>query len=162
MTTAESLLALATAATILYGAFLLWLLRAGRSDDARALVRLVPDCLVLLRRVLSDGGVSRTNRLLLLALVGYLALPIDLVPDFVPVAGQLDDALLVALVLRRLVRSDGPDLLQRHWPGPRAALDLLAGLLRGAGDRRAWQATAKRRQLGRAGRRRRSLTKGRP
>lgn len=162
MTTAEWLVALAAATTILYGAFLLWLLRTGRSDDARALVRLVPDCLVLIRRALSDGRVSRADRLLLLALVGYLVLPIDLVPDFVPVAGQLDDALLVALVLRRLLRGGGPDLLQRHWPGPPSSLEALTRLLFGASDRRAWQATSQRRQLGRAGRRRRSLTKGRP
>lgn len=50
-------------------------------------------------------------------LAGYLALPFDLVPDFIPVAGQLDDALLLALVLRAVLRSGGEDLLREHWPG---------------------------------------------
>jgi uncharacterized membrane protein YkvA (DUF1232 family) len=61
----------------------------------------------------------------LLALAGYLALPFDLVPDFIPVAGQLDDALVAALVLRRLVRSAGPGVVREHWPGPPRSLDLV-------------------------------------
>jgi uncharacterized membrane protein YkvA (DUF1232 family) len=64
-------------------------------------------------------------------LLGYLALPFDLVPDFVPVAGQLDDVLIVALVLRRLLRSEGADLVREHWPGPEPSLALL---LRVVGD----------------------------
>jgi uncharacterized membrane protein YkvA (DUF1232 family) len=55
-------------------------------------------------------------------LAGYLALPFDLVPDFIPVAGQLDDAILVGLVLRSLVRAAGPDLVREHWPGPEESL----------------------------------------
>jgi uncharacterized membrane protein YkvA (DUF1232 family) len=58
-------------------------------------------------------------------LVAYLVLPIDLVPDFIPVAGQLDDAILVALVLRRLVRGGGEALLRDHWPGPERSLALI-------------------------------------
>jgi len=106
------------------------LLLAGRGTDARAVARLVPDCLRLARRLARDPRVSRGRRLSLLALVAYLALPFDLVPDFIPVLGALDDALLVVLVLRGVVRAAGPELVAEHWPGPRRGLDLLRGALR--------------------------------
>ena len=61
----------------------------------KALARFVPDCLVLFRRLLGDARVSRPRKLLLIATVGYLAFPLDLIPDFIPVLGQLDDILLV-------------------------------------------------------------------
>ena len=106
------------------------LLLAGRGTDARAVARLVPDCLRLARRLARDPRISRGRRLSLLALVAYLALPFDLVPDFIPVLGALDDALLVVLVLRGVVRAAGPELVAEHWPGPRRGLDLLRGALR--------------------------------
>ena len=59
-------------------------------------------------------------------------MPFDLVPDFIPVAGQLDDAIIVALVLRAVVRSGGPDLLREHWPGPAASLTVLMRLAYGS------------------------------
>jgi uncharacterized membrane protein YkvA (DUF1232 family) len=63
--------------------------------------------------------------LLLVALAAYLASPLDLVPDFIPVAGQLDDAILVALVLRSVVRSGGEALIRELWPGPDHTLNLI-------------------------------------
>ena len=60
----------------------------------------------------------RRRKLLLGLLVAYLAMPFDLVPDFIPIAGQLDDAILVALVLRTILRSGGQARLREHWPGP--------------------------------------------
>ena len=101
------------------------LLAAGRGADARALARFVPDCVVLFRRLLADERIPRRRKLALVALLGYLASPIDLVPDFIPVAGQLDDALAVVLVLRFVLRSADDDLLAEHWPGPPRALALL-------------------------------------
>ena len=102
-----------------YGAFLGWLVVRGRRGDARALLTLIPDCIVLVSRLARDPRVERRRKLLLLALVGYLALPFDLVPDFIPIAGQLDDAIIVALILRRFVRSGGEELIRELWPGPR-------------------------------------------
>jgi len=58
-------------------------------------------------------------------------MPFDLVPDFIPVAGQLDDALIVVLVLRRILRAGGPDLLREHWPGPATSLDAILRLAYG-------------------------------
>jgi uncharacterized membrane protein YkvA (DUF1232 family) len=55
-------------------------------------------------------------------------MPFDLVPDFVPVAGYLDDAVVVAFVLRHVLRGSGPELIERHWPGPRQSLRLILRL----------------------------------
>ena len=112
----------------MYAAFALWLVVAGRHDDARALARFIPDCLILFRRLLGDDRVPRRSKLLLAALAGYLAMPFDLVPDFIPVAGQLDDAVVVAFVVRRVLRASGQDLLREHWPGPATSLNALVRL----------------------------------
>jgi uncharacterized membrane protein YkvA (DUF1232 family) len=113
---------------LVYAAFVLALVLFGRSSDARALATFIPDCIVLVTRLAHDPRVSRRPKLLLLALVGYLALPFDLVPDFIPIAGQLDDAIIVALVLRSLVRSGGEDLIRELWPGPERSLALIVRL----------------------------------
>jgi uncharacterized membrane protein YkvA (DUF1232 family) len=81
---------------------------------------------VLAKRLVRDPRVPRRVKVALALCVGYLALPIDLVPDFIPVAGQLDDAIVVALVLRALVRAGGEPLLREHWPGPERSLAALA------------------------------------
>ena len=113
---------------VVYAALLVALLLAGRRVDARALATIIPDCLMLLRALLRDPRVPRRRKLLLAALLAYLAMPIDLVPDFIPVAGQLDDAIVVALVLRAVLRSAGPELLCEHWRGPQRSLDVLLRL----------------------------------
>lgn len=81
------------------------------------LLRFLPDVIRLLRRLAGDPAVPRGVRLRLVLLLGYLALPVDLVPDFVPVLGYADDAIITALVLRSVVRRAGPEALTRHWPG---------------------------------------------
>lgn len=127
--------ALVVAGAVLAGlwlALVLGLALTGRREWARALVGVVPDCAILVARLVRDPRVRRRDRALLVALGLYLALPFDLVPDVVPVAGQLDDAIAVALVLRRLVRSAGPAVVAEHWPGPDASLRVL---LRLAGER---------------------------
>jgi uncharacterized membrane protein YkvA (DUF1232 family) len=111
-----------------YAAFVAWLVILGRRDDARALATFIPDCIVLVTRLAREPRVSRRRKLLLVALVGYLALPFDLVPDFIPVAGQIDDAIIVALVLRSFVRSSGEELIRELWPGPEQSLALILRL----------------------------------
>ncbi len=61
-------------------------------------------------------------------LIGYLALPIDLIPDFIPVAGQLDDAIIVAVVLRTVVKSVGVEVIKEHWTGPPSSLNIVLRL----------------------------------
>jgi uncharacterized membrane protein YkvA (DUF1232 family) len=118
----EWLAASAGAVLALYAAGVVALWRLGRREEARALARFVPDLARLVAALARDRRLGRARRLALLALAAYLASPIDLVPDFVPVAGQLDDALLVALALRSLVRAAGPELVREHWRGPEAGL----------------------------------------
>src|SRR5438128_12220787 len=121
----------AVATLVLYAAFVIWLVLAGRRTEARALVGFIPDCIVLFRRLLGDPRISKTRKLLIVAMIGYLAMPLDLVPDFIPVAGQLDDAILVALVLRTAVRGGGPDVVREHWPGPEDSLRVILRLAYG-------------------------------
>jgi uncharacterized membrane protein YkvA (DUF1232 family) len=108
-----------------WAVFVGWLYAVGRRSDARALAGFIPDCAVLVARLLRDPRVGRKDKLLLVALAAYLALPFDLVPDFIPVAGQLDDVLVAALVMRRLVRSAGTGIVREHWPGPTRSLELV-------------------------------------
>ena len=117
---------------VVWAGFVLTLFAAGRREEARALAGFIPDCVVLVHRLLRDPRVPRRRKLLLVGLLGYLALPFDLVPDFIPVAGQLDDAIILALVLRRLVHSGGDALVREHWPRPERSLQLV---LRASGQR---------------------------
>jgi uncharacterized membrane protein YkvA (DUF1232 family) len=112
----------------IYASFVAWLVIRGRHEDARAVATFIPDCIVLVTRLARDPRVPRRRKLLLLALVGYLALPFDLVPDFIPVAGQLDDAIIVALVISSFVRTGGAGLIVELWPGPQQSLDLILRL----------------------------------
>jgi uncharacterized membrane protein YkvA (DUF1232 family) len=114
----------------IYASFLAWLLIQGRREDAHALATLIPDCIVLVTRLTRDPRVPRRRKLLLIALVAYLALPFDLVPDFIPVAGQLDDAIIVALVLRHVIRAGGEPMMRELWPGRERSLALILRLAR--------------------------------
>jgi len=115
---------------VLYAAVVAALAAGGRRAEAVALARFGPDCAVLFARLARDPAVPRRRKLIFAGLGAYLASPIDLVPDFVPVAGHLDDVVVVGLALRWLLRGAGPDLVGRHWPGPEESL---AALLRLAG-----------------------------
>jgi uncharacterized membrane protein YkvA (DUF1232 family) len=119
-------------AVLAYALLVLALVLLGRKTEAVALARFIPDCLALLRGLLRDPRVPRRRKLVLVALVGYLATPIDLVPDFIPVAGQLDDVIVAAIALRYVLSASGPELLREHWPGPEAGLGALIRAVHGA------------------------------
>jgi len=96
-------------------------------------IRLLPDLLRLLRRLAADTALPRDVRVRLALLMVYLALPSDLIPDFLPVIGYADDAIIVAFVLRSVVRRAGIQAVRAHWPGTEdgfAALARLTGLHR--------------------------------
>jgi uncharacterized membrane protein YkvA (DUF1232 family) len=121
------LLGLASALT-LYLLGVVALVLAGRRADARALAGFIPDCALLVRALLRDPRVPKGSKLLLVALAAYLVMPFDLVPDLIPVAGQLDDAVLAALVLRAVLRESGPALVREHWRGPQRSVDAILRL----------------------------------
>jgi uncharacterized membrane protein YkvA (DUF1232 family) len=125
------LIVIGAALLLLYALGVFALVLLGRRSDARALAGFVPDCLVLFKRLIADPRVDRHRKGLLIATVAYLALPFDLVPDFIPVAGQLDDAIVVAVVLRSVLRGPGRDVVQEHWPGPEQSLRLILRLAYG-------------------------------
>ena len=97
---------------------------------AREIASFLPDVVVLFRRLLRDPRVPRRSKLWLWLLLPYLASPIDLIPDFLPVIGQLDDAVLAVLAVRSVVRGAGRDVVAELWPGSPAGL---AVVLRVAG-----------------------------
>jgi uncharacterized membrane protein YkvA (DUF1232 family) len=104
---------------------------AWRQDDPvtlRDALRLVPDVVRLVKRLAADPALPRGVRWRLSALLVYLVLPIDLVPDFVPVVGYADDAVILALALRSVVRVAGPEALERHWPGTPQGLETVRRL----------------------------------
>jgi uncharacterized membrane protein YkvA (DUF1232 family) len=96
-----------------------------RGIDLVSAARAVPDMVRLLRALAGDPATGRRARVLLVLLLGYLAVPIDVVPDFVPVLGYADDAIVVALVLRSVVRRAGSDAVARHWRGTPEGLALV-------------------------------------
>ena len=109
---------------VLTGLIVVWValvgtLWAARPDDVslRDALRLLPDVLRLLRRLAGDRTLPRGVRFRLWLLLAYLAMPIDLVPDVIPVLGYADDAVVVILTLRSITRRAGPEALERHWPG---------------------------------------------
>ena len=102
-----------------------------RGMDLAEAKRLVPDIVRLVRAIAGDDEVPRTARRRLGYLLAYLAFPIDLVPDVLPVVGYADDVVIIALALRSVVRIAGPAVVDRHWSGTSTGLAIirrLAGL----------------------------------
>lgn len=91
-------------------------------------LRLLPDLLRLIPRLAADKSLPRGVRIRLALLVVYLAVPIDLIPDFIPVLGYADDAIIVTWVLRSVVRHAGLDAVRAHWPGTDDGFDAMARL----------------------------------
>jgi uncharacterized membrane protein YkvA (DUF1232 family) len=106
-----------------------WIARPDAAS-ARDAVRMIPDIVRLVRRIAADRTLPRGVRVRLWLLLGYLAFPVDLVPDVIPVLGYVDDVVIVAAVLRSTVRRAGPAAVRRHWPGSNAGLATLWRLAR--------------------------------
>jgi uncharacterized membrane protein YkvA (DUF1232 family) len=102
----------------------------GRAGTARELIGLVPNLLLLFRDLLRDPRVPRSTKVLVAVGAVWIASPIDLLPEFLPVIGPLDDAIVAALILRRLVRRAGPDVVAEHWRGEPATMQRILRLAR--------------------------------
>ena len=90
----------------------------------------MPDCAVLFKRLLRDPRVPRRAKATLLLVLPYLAMPFDLIPDFIPVLGQLDDALVVAAVFGYVARRAGRNVIEELWPGSERGLRVVLSLAR--------------------------------
>jgi uncharacterized membrane protein YkvA (DUF1232 family) len=131
----QALVSVAAGLVALYVILLGLLWRARRHGSTAGLTdaaRLIPDIARLLRRLAADPALPRGVRIKLALLALYLISPIDLVPDFIPVLGYADDAVLVAVAVRSAIRSAGPAAIEKHWPGTPDGLRLI---LRVAGHR---------------------------
>lgn len=111
-------------------ALLLIVLAAARPDGAalRDAATVLPDTVRLVRRLARDRDLPRSVRRTLWLLGGYLVLPFDVVPDFIPVLGYADDVIVAAIALRRVVRVAGADAVERHWTGSPAGLAVVRRL----------------------------------
>jgi uncharacterized membrane protein YkvA (DUF1232 family) len=103
---------------------------AGRRTHAKELAMIVPNLLVLLRGLIRDPRVGRVDKVLLVVAVAWVASPIDLIPEFIPVLGPLDDVVVVALILRRLVKRAGPEVVTENWRGDPVLMEKILRLVR--------------------------------
>ena len=115
---ADLLIGIAAALLLVWLALVVVLIIARpRGGLLREALRVLPDVLRLLRRLAADKTLPRGVRIRLGLLMVYLAFPIDLIPDFIPVLGYADDAIIVTAVLRSVVRHAGLEAVRAHWPG---------------------------------------------
>jgi uncharacterized membrane protein YkvA (DUF1232 family) len=128
---ARVLIAVAATLVLLWVALLayVWIAKPD-AVSARDAIRMIPDILRLARRIAADRSLPHGVRVRLWLLLAYLAFPIDLVPDVIPGLGYVDDVVIIAAVLRSVVRRAGPDAVRRHWPGTHAGLSTLWRLAR--------------------------------
>ncbi len=123
----RGLLAALAVAIVIWLLAVLVLVLSGRRSSARELVRLVPNLLLLFRDLIRDPRVPRRSKVLLGLAVVWIASPIDLIPEFIPIAGPLDDAIVAALVLRHVLRRTDRAVLLEHWRGDPATLGAIVG-----------------------------------
>jgi uncharacterized membrane protein YkvA (DUF1232 family) len=109
---------------------LFWLVRP-RGVPARVVVATVPDVLRLLRGLVTDRTVPLDVRLVLVGLIAWIASPIDLIPEFVPVIGPLDDVVVAIAALRYVRRRLGIDALRARWRGSDEGFAVLTRVIGG-------------------------------
>lgn len=91
--------------------------RSGARRTVLGAIKQLPAYLRLLWGLLRDGRVSWVDKLLVGGAIAYIVMPIDLIPDFIPFLGEVDDIYVLMLALQRLISNAGPDVLADHWDG---------------------------------------------
>ena len=91
--------------------------RTGAKRTLIGTITQIPSYLRLMGGLLTDPRVSALDKVLLGVAVAYVIAPIDLIPDFVPFIGQVDDVFIVVLALRRLISNAGMRVIRDHWDG---------------------------------------------
>jgi uncharacterized membrane protein YkvA (DUF1232 family) len=126
----ERILAISAILIAVWLGLVLALVLAGRRALAREIATLVPNLTRLFAGLLRDPRIPFRAKLVLGATALYLAMPIDLVPDLIPIVGSLDDAIVAAFALRFVVRASSPEIVAEHWPGDPATLRRILWLAR--------------------------------
>ena len=103
---------------------------AGRKTAAREIATLLPNTVALFRGLMRDPRIPRREKVLLGFAAAWIVSPIDLIPEFIPILGPLDDAVVAALVLRRVLKVAGPEVVAEHWRGEPATLERALRTLR--------------------------------
>jgi uncharacterized membrane protein YkvA (DUF1232 family) len=112
-----TLVKIAVVTLVIWASVVVVLLVSGRRVAAKQLARLLPDLAALLRGLMRDPRVPRGSKVLLVVAFVWVISPIDLLPEFLPVIGPLDDVIVVAIVLRHIVKRAGPEVVAEHWRG---------------------------------------------
>jgi len=101
---------------------------AGRGTAAKEVAAFLPNLARLFKGLIGDSRVPRSSKALLIFGAAWITSPIDLIPEFIPVLGPLDDAVVAALILRRVLKRAGADVVADHWRGDPATLERLLRL----------------------------------
>lgn len=100
-----------------------------KKTDLKEFALLLPRLLRLVWNLARDPRVPARSKALLFMIGGYVASPVDVIPDFIPGLGQLDDLVLIAFVLDRIINRVPPEVVAEHWTGDKELLDVVSQIL---------------------------------
>ena len=129
----RTLLIVLAVTVAVYAVIVAVLFVSGRRTAASEVAKLLPNLLRLFKGLVRDPRVPRRTKVLLIVGAAWVASPIDLIPEFIPVLGPLDDAVVAALILRHVLRTAGSEVVTEHWHGDPATLDRLLRAFRARG-----------------------------
>ncbi|HEX5455992.1 MAG TPA: YkvA family protein [Candidatus Saccharimonadales bacterium] len=127
---AKAITATAAAAAGFYALFLGGVALAAKGLEAGEIAAIVPSGPSLLKNLMSDPRLGLTHKIVLTLAAGYMLSPLDLVPDFLPVVGYMDDAIILILAIKFIARHFGLEIISEHWHGPEKVLEIIIKLAR--------------------------------